>query len=214
MTEATNAPLRVVLVDDHRVVRSGLKSMLTAAPDIEVVGEAGDGQSAIELVAEISPDVVLMDLSMPGLGGSEATRRILETQPEVKVIILTSFSERSHVLGAIEAGATGYLLKDSDPEQLIQGIKSAASGEVPIDPRVAGALLPLRSAQPGEKLSVREREVLLLVVEGLTNKQIARRLAISEKTVKAHLTNVFRTIGADDRTQAALWADRNGLRAQ
>jgi DNA-binding NarL/FixJ family response regulator len=153
-----------------------------------------------------------MDLEMPVLDGIEATRRIRETHPGVAVVVLTSFSDRARILGALDAGAAGYLLKDAEPAELEKALAAAARGDAPLDPKAARELLSARGpSAPASELSEREREVLVMVAEGLPNKLIARRLGISEKTVKAHLTSVFRTIGVADRTQAALWAERNGL---
>ena len=205
--------IKVLLVDDHRLVRAGLQSLLAACEDIEVVGSAADGREALELVGQLQPDVVLMDLSMPGMGGVEATRRLLEAHPGVQVVVLTSFSDQEQVLDAVDAGAVGYLLKDADPDDLVDGVRAAAAGQSPLDPKVARTLLTRRGGQaPQDQLSDREREVLVLVADGLANKQIARHLGITERTVKAHLTSIFSTIGVTDRTQAALWAERNRLR--
>jgi DNA-binding NarL/FixJ family response regulator len=205
--------IRVLLVDDHRLVRAGLQSLLDATDDIRVVGAAADGREALELAAGLAPDVVLMDLSMPGMGGVEATRRLLADHPDLQVVVLTSFSDQDQVLDAVDAGAVGYLLKDADPAELLQGVRAAAAGQSPLDPKVARTLLTRRATQaPQDQLSDREREVLTLVADGLANKQIARHLSITERTVKAHLTSIFQRIGVTDRTQAALWAERNGLR--
>ncbi|MFL6106884.1 MAG: response regulator [Marmoricola sp.] len=201
--------INVLLVDDHPVVRSGLAGLLSATDDLVVVGEAADGEAAIASVGSLSPDVVLMDISMPGMGGIEATRTLLDDGFEGAVVMLTSFSDRDRVTDALSAGAVGYLLKDSEPEAVLSAVRAAASGHAPIDPRVAGALLPSRTPSPGAELSAREREVLDLVAEGLANKQIARRLGITERTVKVHLGSVFRRIGVADRTSAALWARDN-----
>jgi DNA-binding NarL/FixJ family response regulator len=204
--------IRVVLADDHELVRAGLTELLGAADDIEVVAAAADGEAAVAAVAEHAPDVVLMDLSMPGMGGLEATRRITGEQAGVQVVVLTSFSDTPQVLGALDAGAVGYLLKDAAPDELRNGVRAAARGESPLSPKAARALVASRAEGPAEvELSPREREVLECVVAGLPNKLIARRLEISEKTVKAHLTNIYQRIGVTDRTQAALWAQRNGL---
>jgi DNA-binding NarL/FixJ family response regulator len=204
--------IRVLIVDDHAVVRAGIAHVLATADDIELVGSAGDGEEAVALARQHGPDVVLMDLSMPGLDGIGATKRLAEAAPDTQVVALTSFSDRERILQVLDAGACGYLLKDSEPAELLGGIRAAARGESPLAPKAATALIAARTQRgPAEELSEREREVLVLVAEGLPNKLIARRLEISEKTVKAHLTNVFRRIGVDDRTQAAIWAQRNGL---
>jgi len=207
--------IRVLIADDHGVIRDGLGRLIAALPDMEVVGLAADGAAAVEQCRAAHPDVVLMDLEMPGVDGIEATRRILVDAPRTAVLVLTSFSDRPRILGALEAGACGYLLKDVAADQVAEGIRAAARGESPLDPRAAHTVLAARAEpDPGAGLSQREREVLGLLVEGLPNKLIARRLEISEKTVKSHLTSVFRAIGVTDRTQAALWAERNGFRPQ
>jgi DNA-binding NarL/FixJ family response regulator len=204
--------IRVVIADDHAVVRAGLAQLLATFTDVELVGAAANGDEAVSLAAERTPDVVLMDLEMPVLDGIEATRRIRAAQPEVAVVVLTSFSDRERILSALDAGAAGYLLKDAEPDALARAIDAAARGEAPLDPKAARALLSARrSSGPTEALSGREREVLAMVAEGLPNKIIAQQLAISEKTVKAHLTSVYRQIGVTDRTQAALWAQRHGV---
>jgi DNA-binding NarL/FixJ family response regulator len=203
--------IRVVIADDHGVVRAGLGQLLAGSGDIEVVGKASDGRAAVALCLESRPHVVLMDLRMPELDGIEATRLIMEKLPETRIVILTSFSDQRRILAALDAGAVGYLLKDSEPEDIFRGVRAAARGESPLAPKAASAVLEARSsARPTENLTPREREVLALVASGLSNKQIARRLEISEKTVKSHLTSVFESIGVADRTQAALWAERNG----
>ena len=204
--------IRVVIADDHAVVRHGLAQLLSTFAEVQLVGEAGDGESAVAVCEAERPDVVLMDLEMPVLDGIEATQQIKAQHPDVAVVVLTSFSDRDRILQALDAGAAGYLLKDVEPAELSKAIQSAARGDAPLDPRAARTVLGARqAAAPAFELSEREREVLLLVAEGLPNKLIARRLDISEKTVKAHLTSVFRQIGVTDRTQAALWAERNGL---
>jgi DNA-binding NarL/FixJ family response regulator len=201
----------VLLADDHGVIRDGLGRLISALDGIELLGVAADGAEAVERCAELAPDVVLMDLDMPVLDGIEATRRIVAAQPDVAVLVLTSFSDRPRIMGALEAGACGYLLKDVDAEEVAEGIRAAARGESPLDPRAARTILDARSApDPFAGLSEREREVLALLVEGLPNKLIARRLEISEKTVKSHLTRIFRVLDVTDRTQAALWAERQG----
>jgi DNA-binding NarL/FixJ family response regulator len=204
--------IRLLIADDHAVVRTGLRELAETFADVELVGAAANGEEAVALCAEHLPDVVLMDLAMPVLDGIGATRRIVEAHPGVAVVVLTSFSDRDQILQALDAGAIGYLLKDAEPAELEKAVRAAARGEAPLDPRAGRALLRARSAgSPLDALSDREREVLAKVARGLPNKLIARELSISEKTVKAHLTSVYRTIGVTDRTQAALWAERNGL---
>ncbi|MEA2323562.1 MAG: hypothetical protein QOD81_3412 [Solirubrobacteraceae bacterium] len=204
--------IRVLIADDHGVIRDGLGRLISALPDIELVGVAADGAEAIERAREVEPDVVLMDLDMPKVDGIEATRRVLADRPGTAVLVLTSFSDRPRILGALEAGACGYLLKDVASDEVAEGIRAAARGESPLDPRAARTILTARAEpDPMASLSDREREVLGLLLDGLPNKLIARRLEISEKTVKSHLTRIFREIGVSDRTQAALWAERQGL---
>lgn len=207
--------IRLVLVDDHAMVRAGLEQLLGGDPGVEVVGTAADGAAAVDVVAATRPDVVLMDLQMPGTDGVAATRLIREGSPDVQVVILTSYSDRDRIVGALDAGAVGYLLKDAEPEELLAGVRAAARGESPLHPRAARELLVARS-QPGStratpELTPREVEVLTLLRKGLANKQIARRLGISERTVKAHLTSCFQRIGVADRTRAALWAAEHGV---
>jgi DNA-binding NarL/FixJ family response regulator len=200
---------RVLLVDDHQLVRAGLASLLEPWDDLVVVGQAANGAEAVDVAARTAPDVVLMDLSMPVLDGVAATRALLEAHPATAVVVLTSFAEQNRVAEALAAGAVGYLLKDSDPRDLVAGVRAAAAGHAPLDPRVARGLLPVATAtapDPAAALSDRERQVLRLVSRGMANKQIGRALAISERTVKVHLGNVFRQIGVSDRTSAALWA--------
>jgi DNA-binding NarL/FixJ family response regulator len=201
--------IRVLLAEDHSLVRAGLERLLATADDIEVVGGAADGAEAVTLAAETSPDIVLMDLSMPKLDGIAATRAILAADSGVQVVVLTSVADRERILAALDAGAVGYLLKDSEPDELIGGIRAAARGESPLDPKAARAVLTARAAGGRAELSEREREVLRCVADGMPNKLIARELGISEKTVKTHLTRVFQQIGVTDRTQAALWARDN-----
>jgi DNA-binding NarL/FixJ family response regulator len=200
---------RVLIVDDHPLVRAGLAGLLQT--DFEVVGAAADGADALRLVADHAPDVVLMDLSMPGMDGIEATRAVRGAHPEVNVVVLTSFSDRERILAALDAGAIGYLLKDAEPDELVRAVRAAAVGDAPLAPRAARELLGAGLPSAGAGLSPREREVLECVREGLPNKRIARRLEISEKTVKAHLTRVYETIGVSDRTAAALWARDHGI---
>jgi len=207
--------IRVVLADDHGVIRDGLGRLIQALGDIELVGVAADGAEAVARVGELEPDVVLMDLEMPVKDGIEATREIVAARPETAVLVLTSFSDRARILGALDAGARGYLLKDAASDEVAEGIRAAARGESPLDPRAARTILAARSEpDPLGGLSAREREVLILLAEGLPNKLIARRLDISEKTVKTHLTRIFRELDGTDRTPAALWAERQGLGSQ
>jgi DNA-binding NarL/FixJ family response regulator len=199
--------IRVMVVDDHAMVREGLSSVLGADGDIEVVASAADGEQSIALVATHDPAVVVMDLSMPVMDGVEATAAIRTRHPATRVLVLTSFSDRERVSRALEAGATGYQLKDAEPADLRAAVRAVAAGHAPLDPRVAGALLPSRPTTG--PLSTREREVVRLVARGLANKQIATRLGITERTVKAHLGSIFRQLGVADRTSAALWARDN-----
>jgi DNA-binding NarL/FixJ family response regulator len=205
--------IRVLIVDDHAIVRGGLGALLATTTDLEVVGEAADGDAAVQLAAELAPDVILMDLSMPGSDGVQATRRVLEQNPEAHVLVLTSFSDHRRIMDALDAGAEGYLLKHSEPEVILSGIRAVVAGGSPLDPKAARTLLTQqrRSPEPAgaaSPLTAREEEVLTMVGDGLPNKSIARRLGISERTVKAHLTNIFQRLGVTDRTQAALWAQR------
>ena len=204
--------IKVMVVDDSAAVRTGLAELLAATPGMDVVGVAADGLIAVRLAHDIQPDVVLMDLSMPGMDGVEATGQILADGPETRVVILTAFSEQQRIFAALDAGAVGYLLKDAEPNEIIRGVTAAAAGESPFSPKAAAALVVRRADQRRrERLTDRERQVLALVSQGLANKVIAQRLAVSEKTVKAHLTAVFARIGVTDRTQAALWAIRHGV---
>jgi DNA-binding NarL/FixJ family response regulator len=205
--------IRVVVADDHGVLRDGLASVISSQPDMQLVGTASNGAEAVELCRSSPPDVVLMDLEMPVLDGIEATRAIVAAMPDVAVLVLTSFSDRRRITGALDAGAVGYLLKDASADEVVRGIRTAAEGGSPLDPRAARSLLDAKSApDPLAGVSPREREVLRLLLDGMPNKLIARRLGISEKTVKSHLTKVFRAIGVDDRVQAILWVERHGLR--
>jgi len=199
----------VLLVDDHPLVRAGLSTLLATTDDLEIVGEASGGEQAVAMVSDLQPEVVLMDLSMPGMDGVEATRRILDTSPQVRVVVLTSFADEARVADALAAGAVGYLLKDCDPRDVIAGVRSAALGHAPLDPRVARALLPSTTPRAKDTLSARELQVLRLVAKGLANKQIGRSLGITERTVKVHVSHVFRRIDVTDRTSAAIWAREN-----
>jgi DNA-binding NarL/FixJ family response regulator len=201
--------IRVLLAEDHPVVRAGLAQLLDGVDQVEVVGAVSDGEQAVALAISEEPDVVLMDLEMPGIDGIEATLQIRAARPAVNVVLLTAFSDRERILAAIDAGAVGYLLKDAEPDELVRGLEAAARGESPLSPKAAQALVAARGELAAEPdLTPREQEVLALLSQGLPNKLIARRLEISEKTVKAHLTSVFQSIGVTDRTQAALWAQR------
>jgi len=196
--------IRLAVVDDHVIVRNGLEQLLATTEDIELVGMAANGLEALDLVAATQPDVVLMDLSMPVMDGCEATRRIVAAHPDVRVLVLTSFSDNRRILEALKAGATGYLLKHAGPDELLNGIRAAAQGDSPLDPKAARAMLESnRATRRRPDLTSRELEVVRLVADGAANKQIARRLGITERTVKAHLTNIFSAIGVASRTQAA-----------
>ncbi|MFN8125800.1 MAG: response regulator transcription factor [Candidatus Nanopelagicales bacterium] len=204
--------ISVVLVDDHEVVVQGLRILLAEAGGIEVVGSANDGRAGVALVTELRPDVVLMDLSMPGLDGVAATRQITEGRSGAAVVILTTFGDRDRVLASLDAGAVGYLMKDAAPQILADGVRAAASGGSPIDPRVARTLVDNRHREArgaDHRLTAKQVEVLTLVAEGLPNRLVARRLGISEKTVKAHLTQIYTSLGVTDRVQAALWAQEH-----
>ncbi len=206
--------IRVVIADDHGVLRDGLGRVIAAQQDLTLVAVAANGSEAVELCRTTMPDVVLMDLEMPVMDGIEATRAILDIAPATAVLVLTSFSDQRRITGALEAGAVGYLLKDASAEEVVRGIRAAAAGGSPLDPRAARALLEAKTApDPLEGISPREREVLALLMEGMPNKLIARRLEISEKTVKSHLTSIFRQLDVTDRVQALLWAERHGLRS-
>jgi len=199
--------ITVLVVDDHAVVRAGLATLLETADGISIVGTAANGAEAVAHYQALDPDIVLMDLSMPVLDGVAATKQIVNDDPDARVIVLTSLTEDRRILDALRAGATGYLLKDAGPDELISAIHSAAAGDSPLDPRAARVVLQSqRSLRPARELTDREENVLRLVADGLANKAIARKLGISERTVKAHLTNIFQRLDVTDRTQAALWA--------
>ncbi|GEA86332.1 response regulator [Cellulomonas cellasea] len=203
-------PVRVLVVDDHPVVRSGLTGLLAAEPDIEVVGEAADGQAAVDAARALRPDLVLMDLRMPVLDGAAATARIRAETPSVHVLVLTTYETDTDILRAVEAGATGYLLKDTPREQLVAGVRAAARGESALSPTVARRLVEqLRSDR--DRLSARELEVLAGVARGLSNAAIGRELFIAEATVKTHLLRTFTKLGVDDRTRAVTIAIQRGI---
>jgi DNA-binding NarL/FixJ family response regulator len=201
--------IRVIIADDHGLVRAGLRQLLNNVGDIEVVATAIGGRDAVALVEGVGADVVLMDLSMPDLDGIAATREIHRRSPATRVVVLTSFSDRARILDALDAGAIGYLLKDAEPDELLQAVRAAAHGESPFSAKAAQQLVGARRRpQPFEELTGREREILELLARGRPNKVIARQLDIAEKTVKNHISSIFQTIGVTDRTQAALWVQR------
>jgi NarL family two-component system response regulator LiaR len=208
-------PIRVLLVDDHGIVREGLRAYLELETDIDVVGEARDGEEAVRRAQELQPDVVLMDLVMPNMDGVEATSRIKHDLPDTHIIVLTSFLDDERVLPAIKAGATSYLLKDVAAADLVRAIRGARAGHAQLHPEVARRLMQQvttpRKAEAGALLTDREREVLRLLAEGRSNKEIARSLVVSERTVKGHVSNILGKLGLQDRTQAALYAVRHGL---
>lgn len=203
---------RVLLVDDHSVVRQGLRMFLRLDPEIEIVGEAANGEEAVELARQLRPDVVLMDLLMPVMDGHVATRTIRQEMPDVEVVALTSVLEDSSIAEAIRNGAIGYLLKDTEADELCLSIKAAAAGQVQMSPQVVSRLMrELKVPDSPERLTERETEVLRSLAKGLSNKEIALELSIAEKTVKAHVSNIFSKLGVLSRTQAALYAVRQGL---
>jgi DNA-binding NarL/FixJ family response regulator len=204
--------IRLLLVDDHAVVRQGLRMFLGLDPDFVIVGEAADGNAALKLARELHPDVVLMDLLMPGMDGIEATGILRREMPDIEVIALTSVLEDSSVVGAIRAGAIGYLLKDTEANELIRSIKAAAEGQVQLSPQAAARLMrEVRAPESPEALTERETEVLRLLAQGQSNKEIARGLSIGEKTVKTHVSSILGKLNVSSRTQAALYAVRIGL---
>ena len=208
--------ITVALVDDHEIVRQGVRALLETQPDITIVGEASSGEEGVRLSAEHAPDVVLMDLVMPGMNGVEATRQIKQQSPRTQVIVLTSYHEDEHILPAIRAGALSYLLKDVSPAELLAAVFKAARGETTIHPRVAAKMMQAlgtkeKEQSPFADLSKREIEVLRLIADGLTNAAIAEALFISEKTVKSHVGNILSKLHLADRTQAAVYAWRSGL---
>jgi DNA-binding NarL/FixJ family response regulator len=207
--------IKVLLVDDHQVVRRGLRTFLEIQDDIEVVGEAADGAEGVERAQELSPDIVLMDVKMPGMDGVEALRRLRELDNPARVLIVTSFTEQRTVVPALRAGAAGYVYKDVDPDALATAVRSVSAGHVVLQPEVAGALLSQEETNSGQgrggSLTEREREVLGLIADGRSNREIARALVLSEKTVKTHVSNILMKLDLADRTQAALWAVRHGV---
>jgi DNA-binding NarL/FixJ family response regulator len=210
--------IRVLIADDHAVVRQGLRTFLELQDEIEVVGEAADGVEALELVERTEPDVALLDLVMPRLGGLEAIRRIREVAPATRVLVLTSFADDDTVLPAVRAGAAGYLLKDVQPPELVGAIRTVHAGEALLAPAVATMLVEQLAAEDGDggaeregHLTPREREVLALLARGRPNKVIARDLGVSERTVKTHVSNILAKLNLTDRTQAAVYAVRHGI---
>lgn len=206
-------PIRVLIVDDHPVVRAGIEGMLASQPDLEIVGQAADGAGAVALCADLHPAVVLMDLRMAGMDGVAATRAIKSRFPAIQVLVLTTYDSDADILRAIEAGATGYLLKDTPREQLFQSIRAAARGEAALAPAVAARLMTRMRAPAEEALSAREIEVLALVARGASNRQVGRELHISEATVKTHLIHIFDKLGVADRTSAVTTALERGILA-
>lgn len=210
-------PITVMLVDDHRMVRQGVRAFIETQPDLRVVAEAEDGESAVQMAEQHVPDVVLMDLVMPGMDGVEATRQVKNVSPRTQVVVLTSYHEDEHIFPAIRAGALSYVLKDIGPNELGEVIRKAADGEAVLHPRVAARVIQevqgtrQEAPNPFTELSDRELEVLRLIAEGLSNAEIAERLVISEKTVKGHVSNILGKLHLGDRTQAAVYAWREGL---
>ncbi|WP_284439705.1 response regulator [Cellulomonas xiejunii] len=203
--------VRVIVADDHPVVRAGIVALLALEPDLEVVGEAGDGARAVALAHELRPDLVLMDLRMPGTDGATATARIVDELPGVHVLVLTTYETDTDILRAVEAGATGYLLKDTPRGQLVAGVRAASRGESALSPSVARRLVQQVRGDHGERLTPREREVLAGVARGLSNAGVGRELFITEATVKTHLLRAFAKLGVDDRTRAVTVAIERGI---
>ncbi|MFH9820336.1 response regulator [Streptomyces sp. NPDC017230] len=207
--------IKVLLVDDHQVVRRGLRTFLEVQDDIEVVGEAADGAEGVDRAEELKPDVILMDVKMPGMDGVDALRRLRELDNRARVLVVTSFTEQRTVVPALRAGAAGYVYKDVDPDALAGAIRSVHAGHILLQPEVAGALLSQEESNFGQgragALTEREHEVLGLIADGRSNREIARALVLSEKTVKTHVSNILMKLDLADRTQAALWAVRHGV---
>jgi NarL family two-component system response regulator LiaR len=210
-------PITVLLVDDHAMVRQGVRAFLATQPDLSVVGEAASGVEAVTQAAQLIPDVVLMDLVMPGMDGVEATRQLKRASPRTQVVVLTSYHEDEHIFPALKAGALSYILKDVSPHELAEAIRKAAMGEAVLHPRVAARVIKELQGAPRDavnvynELSDRELEVLKLIAEGLSNATIAERLVLSEKTVKGHVSNILSKLQVADRTQAAVYAWREGV---
>lgn len=217
-----NEPIRILVVDDHPVVRKGIVAMLEIEPDLLVVGECSNGEEAIQKTGQLNPDVILMDLVMPRIDGVEAIRAIKQTQPDARILVLTSFGTSDKIFPSLNAGATGYLLKDSDPTELITAIHKVYNGEGWLHPAItrqvlsqlsqqAAAPTPVRQRAPEEDLTEREREVLRFIAQGLSNQEIARNLVVSEATVHTHVSKILTKLNLNSRTQAALYALRKGL---
>ncbi len=218
-----STPIRVLLVDDHAMVRRGMRDFLSLHDDLEIVGEAADGAAAIERAATLRPDVVVMDLLMPGVDGIDATARIKTANPDIEIVAITSFVEEARIVAALEAGASGFLLKDAEADELAAAIRAAAAGEVHLDPAVAGIVARRMRSRPGggpgagggadplSSLTARERDVLGAVARGLSNKAIADELGITERTARTHVSNILAKLGLASRTQAALLAVQHGL---
>ena len=218
MSHPSDKPIRVLLVDDHVVVRKGLRALLDREPGIEIVGEAEDGEQAVRAAERLRPDVILMDLEMPGTGGTDATRRITESRPDARIVVLTSHASEEDVLPALKAGALGYLLKHSAPDEVLQAIRQAYRGETVLHPAIARLVLQelqrppaSKSAEATEALSERELQVLRLIARGMSNQEIADALIVSEATVRSHVSTILRKLQLASRTQAALYALRAGL---
>ncbi|HTP02624.1 MAG TPA: response regulator transcription factor [Anaerolineales bacterium] len=212
-----NQQIQVLLVDDHAMVRKGIKALLTEYDDIAVIGEAGNGAAAVELAQQLKPDVILMDLAMPGMDGIEATKRIMTSQPEQRIIVLTSYSGDDKLFPAIKAGALGYLVKDAQPEELVESIRNVYAGEPSLNPTIAwkmlrgmsGAKTPTKRSP--EELSEREIEVLRLLTQGKTDQEIAKQLVLTEVTIRTHISRILSKLGLKNRVQAALYGIRTGV---
>ncbi|MFF5078348.1 response regulator [Actinoplanes sp. NPDC000266] len=201
--------IRVLIVDDHPAVRRGLRTFLELAGDLEVIGEAADGPTALDLITETGPEVVLLDMVLPGMDGVEVLRELRRRELPARVLVVTSFTDRARLIPAVRAGARGYLSKDVDPNALVAAVRSVAAGHLLLEPDVAAGLLGAPAEEPA--LTARERDVLALLAEGRSNREIARALVVAEKTVKTHVSSILLKLGLADRTQAALHAVRTGL---
>jgi NarL family two-component system response regulator LiaR len=210
-------PITILLIDDHRVVRQGVRAFLSTQPDLAVVGEAESGAQGVDLAARLVPDVALMDLVMPGMDGVEATRQLKRVSPRTQIIVLTSYHDDEHIFPVLRAGALSYLLKDIGVDALAEAVRGAARGETALNPRVAARVIrelqgaPRDTLNPFTELSERELEVLRLIADGLSNADIAAQLVLSEKTVKGHVSNILSKLQLADRTQAAIFALRGGI---